>query len=213
METADIAARLSVVLARHPLLTYAGFTEFSPEFQAERDRMLTDDALQQIAHCLRFLQLVRRARSALPPDEGPATTSDTLKLSVRSWLEHQGLADRDAYVAVGPSIAAAIIGGVRISRKGIGASRLCYVALNSEDLLVARRGKNPTEWRKAAPFVRWLIAQAGRGDPVGDLGEDVRGDMNFPRRGPAREIRAYLASHGAHVVEAYDDARREYRTR
>lgn len=62
-----------------------------------------------------------------------------------------------------------------------------------------------------APFHRWLEAQKGRDDSVGDLASDACRDKRFPVGAVARrEVEAYVARHGDHVVRAVRQAWREF---
>lgn len=60
------------------------------------------------------------------------------------------------------------------------------------------------------PFVRWLLKQAGRDDPVGDLAVDAKRDRGFPMEGSITELRAYLSRYPDYVRDAFEDARRDY---
>lgn len=59
-------------------------------------------------------------------------------------------------------------------------------------------------------FTRWLLDQADRDDPVGDLARDARSDPNFPE-GTVGQVLDYLstpARRGAR--EAFIEALEEY---
>lgn len=62
-----------------------------------------------------------------------------------------------------------------------------------------------------APFHRWLAAQKGRNDPVGDLASDAVQDKAFPVAAVTRrEVEDYVSRHGDHVVKAVRQAWREF---
>ncbi len=62
-------------------------------------------------------------------------------------------------------------------------------------------------------FYDWLVKQAKRNDPIGDLAGDVRGDSSFPRGITSLvRLRQYLKSKGATkpAIDALDEAHREW---
>lgn len=130
---------------------------------------------------------------------------------VEAWLGARGKTDDDRYIGNGAFIVAALVAGFPIHRSEPGRSPNCSVGANRDDVRAVREGKDPREWRKTTAFVKWLFEQAGRGDPVGDLGEDCKSDFKFPRRGNVAELHSYLARYGDHIEEAFEAARREYR--
>lgn len=68
------------------------------------------------------------------------------------------------------------------------------------------RGKQrPTE-----PFGAWLVMQADREDPIGDLANDVDRDPQF-HRGSVREAIEHLSLRGPHVRSALAEAILEWR--
>ena len=61
------------------------------------------------------------------------------------------------------------------------------------------------------PFTRWIMKQDKRDDRVGDLGRDFKRDPRLPIDAGIRDLRQYLSRYGDHVLEAYEQARAEYR--
>lgn len=220
-----LRASIRVVLDTQPDLSYRGFRTWlvprggdlaekvakeAADFEQQRAYLLTDDAVQQVEACLAYLALVRKTRTARPKDDSSPPGSYTMKHQVQAWRTAAGKRDEGAYVANGAFIVAALVAGVPVHREDI-RSPNCYVGVNREDVRAVSEGKDPRDWRKTTAFVKWLFDQAGRGDPVGDLAEDCKGDFKFPRRGNVAELRSYLARYGDHIQEAFEAARREYR--
>ena len=86
----------------------------------------------------------------------------------------------------------------------------CLVGINVREVKALADGLAPATLRvRPSPFVRWLFAQAGRGDAVGDLAGDAKGDLRFPRGG-LEEVETYLARYGAHIHEALAQATSEW---
>jgi len=64
------------------------------------------------------------------------------------------------------------------------------------------------------PFTKWVLRQGkdkDRSDSIADLGEDFARDKRLPVDAGICELRAYLSRYGDHVIEAFEDARVEYR--
>lgn len=216
-----LRARIHAILEAQPDLSYFGFRT-RPErgedaaaaaaaFTEKRAHLLSDDGVQQIAKCVEYLALVRKTRTARPAEGRSVPGSYGLKHEVEAWLGARGKTDDDRYIGNGAFIVAALVAGFPIHRSEPGRSPNCSVGVNRDDVRAVSEGKDPREWRKTTAFVKWLFDQAGRGDPVGDLGEDCKGDFKFPRRGKVAELRSYLARYGDHIQEAFEASRREYR--
>ena len=64
-----------------------------------------------------------------------------------------------------------------------------------------------------APFTRWLLKQAGRDDPIGDLAHDARHDPSWPQPGHPDACHDYLLRLGVSeaVLDALAKAREEFR--
>ena len=212
--------RIRQVLEAQPDLTYFGFrsergsgvdkvsrTATPEEFERERGRLLEDDAVQQVVACLEYLDPIHKLRSAKPKDDQHIHGSYGMKHEVEAWQKSRGT---PGYVANGSFIVAAILAGFRIHRVDPGSPN-CLVGVNPEDVRATREGKDPREWRKMSEFVKWLLAQAERDDPVGDLAGDCKVDFSFPRRGDAAVVGAYLSRYGEHIREAFAQAVVEYR--
>lgn len=61
------------------------------------------------------------------------------------------------------------------------------------------------------PFTKWIMRQKDRDDPVGDLARDFQRDPFLPTSAGIRDLRRYLFRYGDHVLEAYEEARAEYK--
>ena len=60
-------------------------------------------------------------------------------------------------------------------------------------------------------FYTWLLKQDNRDDIIADLASDIKRDPNFPKNSTNIEsLREYLEFHGDHVVEALNEAWREF---
>jgi len=213
MSCQPIEAQICEVFKQHPNLTRSGF---APEATvrggyAESD-MLTPEGVafgEQVSVCLGYLALVRKTRTARPKKGSAICTSYSMKHEVEAWLRRDG---RDAYVPHGAFLVASIIAEVPLFRENL-RSKGRYVGIDPDDVRAIQKGKIPAEWNKTAPFVKWLFKQAGREDPVGDLGGDCKADWDFPRRGNIKEIRSYLSQYGYHVTGALEEAIKERRRR
>jgi hypothetical protein len=129
-----------------------------------------------------------------------------LKHSAEEWHRKQ---DRRRYVGNGALIVAALIKGFAIKRVEV-RSPNCLVGVNVREVNALAEGIAPAALRlRPSPFVRWLFAQAGRGDAVGDLAGDAKDDLRFPRGG-RHEVEAYLARYGDHIRQALAQARSEW---
>jgi uncharacterized protein YozE (UPF0346 family) len=76
-----------------------------------------------------------------------------------------------------------------------------------------RRSQKIRALASGADFGQWLSSNTGRGDPVGDLADDVIHDPDFPRSVKHyQEALAYLQRHGAcaEALDALADAWNEY---
>lgn len=222
-EPLGIRGQIQAVLNAQPDLSYLGFRTWFPrrnnraedvakesaEFKDNRNYMLSDDVVQQIEACLNYLALVRKTRTAKPKGDSNYPSSYGMKHEVQAWCTAAGKKDEGAYIANGAFIVAALIAGFPIHREDI-QSPNCAVGVEREDTRAVREGKDPREWRKTTTFVKWLFAQAGREDPVGDLARDCKVDFKFPRQGNVTEIRSYLSHYGNHVQEAFAEAHLEY---
>ncbi|OHV07562.1 YozE family protein [Kushneria phosphatilytica] len=63
-------------------------------------------------------------------------------------------------------------------------------------------------------FYNFITSQAGRGDDIGDLGEEIAGDADFPRElNDSAQLETYLTEHAyaPELLEAAMTAWREYR--
>ena len=214
-----LLVRIRQVLEAQPDLTYFGFrsergsgvdkasrTATPEEFEWERQRLLGDDAVRQVEACLLYLDPIRKLRSAKPKDDQHIHGSYGMKHEVEAWQKSRGT---PGYVGNGSFIVAAVLAGFRIHRVDPGSPN-CLVGVNPEDVRATREGKDPREWRKMSEFVKWLLAQAERDDPVGDLAGDCKADFSFPRRGDAAVVGAYLSRYGEHIREAFAAAETEY---
>jgi len=75
---------------------------------------------------------------------------------------------------------------------------------------------NPTitTTARVSPFYRWLTAQAGRGDVIGDLAKDAMSDGSFPVEAKTRkEIEAHLRMKRAcfEAIDALHEAWKEFK--
>jgi len=61
------------------------------------------------------------------------------------------------------------------------------------------------------PFTKWIMRQKDRDDLVGDLARDFHRDLSLPTSAGIRDLRRYLSRYGDHVLEAYEEARSEYK--
>ena len=206
----DTTSAIQEVLDRHLDLSYFGFRiAEAAEFAEKRAYLFSDDGVRQVEKCLAYLGLVGMAE----PIRGCRTQSSYgLKHEVEAWLTAAGQVGEDAYVGNGSFIVAALIAGFPTYRSDPGSSPNCTVGVSIEDIRAVRAGKDPREWRNTTAFVKWLFAQAGRSDPVGDLGLDCGRDFSFPRMGSITAVRSYLFRYGSHVQEAFEMARAEYRS-
>lgn len=62
-------------------------------------------------------------------------------------------------------------------------------------------------------FTQWLLSQADRDDPIGDLANDAQRDPRAPVNGSAKTWRGYLARHPGACWQsrlALEDAIAEY---
>ena len=60
-------------------------------------------------------------------------------------------------------------------------------------------------------FHEWLLKQDNRKDIISDLASDIKRDPNFPKSNPDIEtIREYLEYKGDHVIDALNEAWREF---
>lgn len=216
-----LRASIQAVLDAQPDLSYFGFrtrpgrgedaSAAAAEFAEKRAHLLSADGVQQVGKCLEYLALVRKTRTARPADGRSTPGSYGLKHDVEAWLAARGKTDDNGYIGNGAFIVAALVAGFPLHRSEPGRSPNCSVGVNREDVRAVSEGKDPREWRKTTAFVKWLFAQAGRGDPVGDLAGDAKADFKFPRRGNIAELRSYLSFFGEHTEAAFEAARREYR--
>lgn len=110
-----IENKLDLVMHQWPELTYPGF--FVPEYRespadqiarkaADRDRMLTEDALEQFNRSVEFII----AELGMPVIKGKPASSYYLKHRAEEWIATAGAAD---YVSNGMFIAAAISEGFK----------------------------------------------------------------------------------------------------
>lgn len=222
VEPEGLEVQVREVLVLHPDLTHFGFRAEhgrgvggvsrldAPErFAEERASLLTKEGIEEVERCAEYLALVRKTRTARSKESRELYGSYGMKHEVEAWLGRNG---RSSYVSNGAFIVAAVIAKVPIFRSDP-RSPNCVIGVEPEDVRAIREGKIPAEWRRTTAFVKWLFQQAGRGDPIGDLAGDCKADFGFPRRGTVAAIRAYLSRHGDHVIEAFNAARAEYRSR
>lgn len=207
--------RIRLVLAKQPQLTIFGFRppfgtgigevdsiHTLDEFHQERDALLSTDGLDQVRAAIAFLEQLRPARIAAHASR----SSYGLKHSAEEWHRKQG---RGRYIGNGALIVAALLKGFTIKRVEV-LSPNCLVGVSDRDVEALAKGIAPATLHvRPSPFVRWLFAQAGRGDAVGDLAGDAKGDLRFPRRGP-EEVETYLARYGDHIHKALAQARSEW---
>ena len=66
---------------------------------------------------------------------------------------------------------------------------------------------------QAGPLVRAEARAEARRTGTGDLGDDCRHDLDFPRGGNIAAVRSYLSHYGNHITDAFNAARVEYRSR
>jgi uncharacterized protein YozE (UPF0346 family) len=60
-------------------------------------------------------------------------------------------------------------------------------------------------------FYSWLLKQETRNDIISDLASDIKRDPNFPKDcTDIDSLREYLGFKGEHVLEALNEAWREY---
>lgn len=203
--------RIRAVLAEYPDLSYFGFrtgsllkrdvrekglevamAEEQADFDAKREKMLTDDCVQQVEACLTLLKHVRRGR-------GAKVSSYTCKHVVEKWRRGDDAHGPDYYVANGAFILAACIAGFRIRhRKG---DVNCDVYANEDDLYDLSQGRLPNRV-KPSPFIAWLFKQRKRDDVVGDLASDVRRDHSFSPAWGEHDLGVHLQFKGPHVRDA-----------
>ncbi len=207
--------QVRAVLSEQPQLTVFGFRppdgtgsgNIDPirtpdEFRRERDALLSADGLNQIRAAVVYLEQLRPTRIVARTSRN----SYGLKHAAESWHRKQG---RRAYVGNGALIVAALIKGFAIRRVEV-RSPNCLVGVNLRDVNALADGIAPAILRvRPSPFVRWLFAQAGRGDAVGDLAGDAKDDLRFPR-GSRQEVGAYLAPFGNHIRQALEQASSEW---
>lgn len=205
----DLVASIRAVMEQQPHLTIAGFRAPSnhgsdrvdpvrtPEkFHEERARFLGGDGRKQVQRALQYFAKVRSARV-------------TKKSRGSYGLKHAAENFAGDYVANGALIMAALVRGVPIKRDDE-RSLNCLVGVNEQDVRALSEGLDPaTLQSKPAPFVRWLFAQADRGDPVGDLASDAKSDLHFPRSSEDA-VKTYLQYKGAHIDEALSEALAEF---
>lgn len=203
--------RIHAVLAEYPDLSYFGFrtgsllkrnvrekglevamAEEQADFDAKREKMLTDDCVQQVEACLTLLKHVRKGR-------GAKVSSYTCKHVVEKWRRGDNAHGPDYYVANGAFILAARIAGFRIRhRKG---DVNCDVYANEDDLHDLSQGRLPNRV-KPSPFIAWLFKQRRRDDVVGDLASDVRRDHSFSPAWGEHDLAVHLQFKGQHVRDA-----------
>ena len=145
------------------------------EFRRERDALLSTDGSDQVRAAIAFLEQLRPARIVRT-----SPSSYGLKHSAEAWHRKRGCG---RYIGNGALIVAALIKGFAIKRGEV-RSPNCLVGINVREVKALADGLAPATLRvRPSPFVRWLFAQAGRGDAVGDLAGDAKGDLRFPRGG------------------------------
>lgn len=207
--------QVRAVLAEQPQLTVFGFRppygtgsgnvdsiRTPDEFRRKRDALLSTDGLEQVRAAVAFLEQLRPARIVARTSR----TSYGLKHSAEEWHRKQG---RGRYIGNGALIVAALIKGFSIKRVEV-RSPNCLVGVNVREVKAPGEGIDPASLRvRPSPFVRWLFAQAGRDDAVGDLAGDAKDDLRFPRGG-REEVEAYLVRYGHHIQEALAQASSEW---
>jgi len=211
----DLRDRVRAALAEQPQLTVFGFRppngtgsgnvdsiRTPDEFHRERDALLSTNGLEQIRAAIAFLEQLRPARIVVRTSR----SSYGLKHSAEAWHRKRG---HESYIGNGALIVAALIKGFPIKREDV-RSPNCLVGADVRDLEALAAGIDPATLRvRRSPFVRWLFAQAGRGDAVGDLAGDAKHDLRFPR-GSLVEVETYLARYGDHVHKALVQAISEW---
>lgn len=150
-------------------------------------------------------------------DGAPMTTSQLVPLAVEHGVLYtKGLDPKGVSVSLGRVMRAALseyrlrLPYDLVERRGRAEGRFLTLYRRDEPCASGDADVTYDTPRSMKPFVRWLLAQGDRNDPIGDLAKDARRDRNFPTNGSIAQVRAYLSKYSDYVREAFEDARRDY---